>query len=113
MRLFGRKRGGRGGQGGQGGGQHLLQFARTRQGVEAYLEPRTATAELSVALVADDGEWTRRRIPNADLVHKFAKQLGIPVHDAATVPYPEKMREWTRKHKEAGDLDVPEVDRPS
>ena len=42
MRLFGRKKG-RSGQGG-GAGQHLLQFAKSRQGVEAYLEPRTRSA---------------------------------------------------------------------
>lgn len=90
MRLFGRKK--RGGQAG-GSGAHLLQFAKTRQGVEAYLEPRNEVGDLTVALVAADGEWTRRRIPNADTVRKFGGQLGIPVHDVETDGYPDKMRE--------------------
>lgn len=91
MGLFGRKK--RGGGKGGGAGQHLLQFAKSRQGVEAYLEPQNEVGDLTVALVAADGEWTRRRIPNADLVRKFADQLNISVHDAATDGYPEQMRE--------------------
>ncbi|MBA3523368.1 MAG: hypothetical protein H0T85_02200 [Geodermatophilaceae bacterium] len=92
--------------------QHLLQFVNSRQGVEAYLEPKTAVTEMTVALVASDGEWTRRRVPNAELVRKFADQRGIPVYDAATVGYPEKMREWTHKQKQAGDAAVEDIDRP-
>lgn len=109
MRLFGRKK--RGEQGGGAGG-HLMEFIRTRQGVEAYLEPETSVTEMTVVLVASDGEWTRRRVPNAEVVHRFATKLGIPVYDAQTVGYPEKMREWTRKRKEAGEA-VDEVDRPA
>lgn len=109
MRLFGRKK--RQGGRGEGPGAQLLQFAKARQGVEAYLESKTAVAEMSVVLVAADGEWIRRRMPNAEIVHKFGNRLGIPVHDADAVGYPEKMREWTRQRKEAGDTDVPDVDR--
>ena len=111
MRLFGRKKG-RGGQG-EGPGAHLLQFAKSRQGVEAFIEPKTAVTEMTVVLVAADGEWTRRRVPNAETVRKFGKQLGIPVYDVEAVGYPEKMREWTRKRKEAGDTGVPGLDGPS
>ncbi len=91
MRLFGRKKG-RSGQGG-GAGQHLLQFAKSRQGVEAYVEPRNEVGDLTVALIAADGEWTRRRIPNVETVRRFGGQLGVPVHDVATDGYPDKMRE--------------------
>lgn len=107
--------GGGGGKGGGGDGQggHLMQFARSRQGVEAYIEPKTAVTEMTVVLVAADGEWTRRRIPNAEVIRKFGNKLGIPVYDVEAVGYPDKMREWTRKRKEAGDTGVPEVDRPS
>jgi len=93
--------------------QHLLQFVNSRQGVEAYLEPKTAVTEMTVVLVAADGEWTRRRVPNAETVRKFGKQLGIPVYDVEAVGYPEKMREWTSKRKAAGDADVPDIERPA
>jgi len=54
--LFGRKKKG-GGQGG-GAGPHLLQFAKGRQAVEAYVE-QTPSGGAIVTLVDSDGEWTR------------------------------------------------------
>lgn len=45
------------------------------------------------ALIAADGEWTRRRIPNVETVRRFGGQLGVPVRDVATDGYPDKMRE--------------------
>jgi hypothetical protein len=75
---------------------HLEQFARTRRGVEAYVEPRTTVTETTVVLVADTGEWTRRRVPNAAAAHQLAKRLGIPAYDAGVVGYPKRMREWNR-----------------
>lgn len=90
MRLFGRKKG-RGGQG-TGDGAYLLQFAKTRQGVEAYIETPTGGGRTTVVLVDADGEWTRRPVPNAQMVRKFGTQLGLPVHDADTAGYPERMR---------------------
>lgn len=111
MPLFGRKKR-KGGQG-TGDGAHLLQFAKTRQGVEAYLDTPKTGGRPTVALVAGDGEWTRRQVPNVQMVHRFGTQLGIAVHDVALVGYPEKMREWTRARKAAGDTDVPDLDVPA
>src|SRR4051794_31263055 len=51
---------------------HLDEFVRTRTGVEAFLEPRTAVSDVTVVLVAHDGEWTRRRVPSTEWAHKFA-----------------------------------------
>ncbi|MGI8532652.1 MAG: oxidoreductase [Geodermatophilaceae bacterium] len=111
MRLFGRKKGLGGGSQAGGPGKHLLEFVHNHQGVEAYLEPKTAVTEMTVVLVAADGEWTRRRVASADVVRKFGNKLGVPVYDVEAVGYPEKMREWTRKRKEAGDTGVPDVER--
>ncbi len=105
--------GGKGQGGGGGGGGHLMEFARSRKGVEAYIEPKTAVTEMTVVLVAVDGEWTRRRVPNAEVIRKFGNKLGIPVYDVEAVGYPEKMREWTRQRKEAGDTGVPDIERPT
>ena len=41
---------------------YLDAFVASRRGVEVYVEPATVVVETSVALVAADGEWTRRRI---------------------------------------------------
>lgn len=76
---------------------HLREFATTRTGVEGFVEPPTVVTQTTLVLVAVDGEWTRRRVPNAKAAHDFANKLGIPSYDAAVVGYPQRMREWTRK----------------
>jgi hypothetical protein len=100
--LFGRLR--RPGRGGSPGlprqavsedRKHLEEFARTRTGVEAFVEPATTVTGTTVVLVARDGEWTRRRVPSPRVVHEWANALGIPSYDAAVVGYPQRMREWT------------------
>lgn len=81
---------------------HLEAFATSRQGVEAFVEPRTAVTEATIVFVAADGEWTRRRIDGPDAAYKLARKLAIPVYDAAVMGYPDRMREWTARQKEAG-----------
>ncbi|MGH3099031.1 MAG: hypothetical protein ACRDMV_23840 [Streptosporangiales bacterium] len=76
---------------------HLEQFARSRRGVEGYVEPRTAVTDTTLVLVAVDGEWTRRRVPSPKYAHEFANDLGVPSYDAAVVGYPKRMREWTSR----------------
>src|SRR5260221_10242394 len=75
---------------------HLSDFARTRPGVEAYIEPRTAVTDTTVVFVATSGEWTRRRVSGPHAAHALARTLGIPAYDAGVVGYPQRMREWTR-----------------
>lgn len=77
--------------------RHLEEFARSRRGVEAFIEPRTAVTETTMLLVAGDGEWTRRRVAGPEAAHALAYRLGIPAYDAAVVGYPQRMREWNRK----------------
>src|SRR5690606_16823054 len=76
---------------------HLEEFARSRRGVEGFVEPRTAVTETTLVLVAVDGEWTRRRVPGPKYAHEFANRLGIPSYDAAVVGYPERMRAWNAR----------------
>ncbi len=78
---------------------HLEQFAQSRRGVEAYVEPQTSVTAMTVVLVAHDGEWTRRRIDGPDQARKLGQKLAIPVYDVAATGYPARMREWTRKQK--------------
>jgi hypothetical protein len=80
---------------------HLTRFARSRDGIEAFVEPRTAVTETTVVLVAATGEWTRRRVPGpsfcAQAAHQLARRLGIPAYDAPVVGYPQRMRDWSAR----------------
>jgi hypothetical protein len=81
--------------------KHLAEFVRSRRGVEGFVEPRTAISDVTILLVAHDGEWTRRRVPSVEWAHKFANDEGIPSYDAAVVGYPERMRAYNRRKNQA------------
>ena len=81
---------------------HLREFAASRRGVEGFVEPRTAVSDVTMILVAHDGEWTRRRVPSVQWAHDFANDHGVPSYDAAVVGYPTRMREWNRRQKQDG-----------
>ena len=78
--------------------EHLREFVRTRRSVEAYVEPRTKMTQMSVLLVAHDGEWTRRRTTEKD-AQKLASELKIPVYDVQRTGYPQRMRDWSSRNK--------------
>jgi hypothetical protein len=78
---------------------HLEQFLQSRRGVEAYIEPRTTVTETTVMLIAHDGEWTRRRMPNPQAVRQFAQRWSIPVYDVQLVGYPQRMRDYNERKK--------------
>ena len=80
--------------------EHLLRFVRSRRGVEGFVEPRTAVTDVTLLLVAHDGEWTRRRVPSVKWAHDFANRNGVPSYDAALVGIPSRMREYNRRQKE-------------
>lgn len=79
---------------------HLSDFARSRTGVEAYIEARTSVTDTTVVFIAASGEWTRRRVRSPQQAHALARALGIPAYDAGVVGYPQRMRDWTRKRAE-------------
>ncbi|WP_067963870.1 hypothetical protein [Nocardiopsis trehalosi] len=77
----------------------LRDFARSRTGVEFFVEPETfATATTAVA-VAANGEWIRRRVGSPDVIRKVARSLRAPVYDVLVVGYPQRMRDWTARNK--------------
>lgn len=80
---------------------HLVEFARSRRGVEGFVEPRTAISDITMLLVAHDGEWTRRRVPSVQWAHAFCNDQGMPSYDAAVVGYPERMRAFNRRQSQA------------
>ena len=79
--------------------EHLREFVTTRRGVEGFVEPRTAVSDVTLLLVAHDGEWTRRRVPSIQWAHKFANQHQVPSYDAAVVGIPQRMRDYNRRQK--------------
>jgi len=93
---------------------HLADFVRSREGVEAYLEPQTTVTSTTVVLVATSGEWTRRRVADPAAAAAFADKHRVPLYDAAKVGYPQRMRDWTAQQKPAGDPEVswPAAPRP-
>jgi hypothetical protein len=96
--------------------KQLTDFTRTRRGVEGFVAPRTAVTDVTMILVAHDGEWTRRRVPSVEWAHSFANKHGVPSYDAAVVGYPARMREYNRRQKESDQADqadqVPESQPP-
>jgi hypothetical protein len=74
--------------------QHFGDFARTRRGVEAYIEPATHVTQTTMVLIATTGEWTRRRVPSGAIARQVAQSLRIPVYDVNQTGYPQQMREW-------------------
>lgn len=104
MRLFGRRRA-KGADGSldraadNADTAHLKEFARSRQGVEAYVEPATTMTSTTMVLVAHDGEWTRRRVRDPKAAEELARKLEIPVYDAQVVGYPPRMRAWNRRKR--------------
>lgn len=80
----------------------MLEFIESRQGVEAYVEPRTVIHPLSVVLVAEDGEWIRFQLQDDSFVRELARTRRLPVNDASKVGYPERMRRYRRQNRELG-----------
>ena len=98
MGLFGRFR--------RGGGNdpaadlaYMRQWVAQHAGVEAFVEPKTTVTELTVVLVAGDGEWTRRRAGGDAGARRLSERLQIPVYDVQKVGYPQRMRDHDARRR--------------
>ena len=104
MGLMDRLRGRRGGvgrprQAGTAALEHRPRWAAARTGVEAYVEPKTTFTETTVVLVAQDGEWTRRRVDGPSGARALARSLKIPVYDVQVLGYPKRMRDYDARQR--------------
>ena len=79
--------------------RYLRDWTATHIGVEAYVEPQTNFTDLTVVLVAADGEWTRRRVGGAAGARRLGQQLQIPVYDVQRVGYPQRMRDYDARRR--------------
>lgn len=78
---------------------YLRDFVATRVGVEAYVEPRTNVTPTTLMLVATDGEWTRRKVPDERAAAALARDLQIPVYDVQRTGYPQRVRDWSARQR--------------
>ncbi len=99
MGLFDKLRRGGGRQGTVSDLQYMRDWVAQRTGVEAYVEPKTTVTELTVVLVASDGEWTRRRVGGEKGARRLSGQLQIPVYDVQKVGYPQRMRDFDARRR--------------
>jgi hypothetical protein len=83
--------------------EHLEQFVRSRYGVEGYVEPRTTVTDTTLILIAHDGEWTRRRVPDPRVARDFGQRLGIPIYNVQLTGYPQRMRDYNERRKRAAE----------
>jgi hypothetical protein len=79
--------------------RYLIDWTRAHTGVEAFVEPRTSVTEVTVVLVAHDGEWTRRRVGGEAGARRLSNTLGIPVYDVQLVGYPQRMRDYDARRR--------------
>jgi hypothetical protein len=78
---------------------YLRGFVKDHPGCEAFIEPPTRVTQTTMVVVAETGEWTRRRIPDQATARKVATQLGVPAFDVNLSGYPSRMREWNETHR--------------
>jgi hypothetical protein len=76
----------------------LADWLRGRHGVEVFVEPKTSVTPVSMLLVAADGEFTRRAVTSPQEAKKFARDHSLPIYDATIVGYPQRMRDYSRRH---------------
>ncbi|WP_062303689.1 hypothetical protein [Demequina subtropica] len=78
---------------------HLKAFVASHTGCEVFIEPPTRVTQTTMVIVADTGEWTRRRVPDEAAARKLAQQLSLPAFDVNLSGYPSRMREWNEKQR--------------
>jgi len=79
--------------------RYLQQWVATHTGVEAFIEPQTTVTDVTVVLVAADGEWTRRRAGGDAGARRLSDRLKIPVYDVQKVGYPQRMRDYDARRR--------------
>jgi hypothetical protein len=79
----------------------LIDFAKSRRGVEFFVEPETFATDTTAVAVAHDGEWTRRRVGSPAVIRKVARDLALPVYDVQLTGYPARMRAFNERRRQA------------
>lgn len=77
----------------------LVEWARGRAYIEAFVEPETVVNEMSVVVVDENGEFIRRRIGGPKGIDEVARILGCDVYDVEETGYPQRMRERMERER--------------
>lgn len=85
---------------------YLRQWVAEHEGVEAFVEPQTTVTEVTVVLVAANGEWTRRRAGGDAGARRLSDRLKIPVYDVQKVGYPQRMRDYDARRRIERDREL-------
>ena len=83
----------------QNDADYLRTWVVGRAFVEAFVEPETVVTEMSVVLVDENGDFTRRRIGGPKGIDAVSKLLGVPVYDVEETGYPQRMRERIERER--------------
>lgn len=83
----------------------LIDFAKSRVGVEFFVEPETFATRTTAVAVATDGEWIRRRCGSPEVIRKVAANLALPAYDVQIIGYPQRMRDWSARNKRGLSMD--------
>jgi hypothetical protein len=78
---------------------YMHDFIESRDGVEAYVEPKTVMHPLSVVLIAGDGEHRRFTLFDDAYLRELAREHELPIFDAGRVGYPQTMREYAKRKR--------------
>lgn len=79
----------------------LKDFMKSREGVEAFIEPPTSIYAMTLCLVAADGEHVRRAVRDEKQAKELCGTNGVPIYDARIVGYPKRMRDYERGVKQS------------
>ncbi len=71
---------------------YLQEWVAKRAFVEGFVEPETMVNEMSVVLVDEEGNYTRRRIGGPKGIDAVATLLNISLYDVEETGYPDRMR---------------------
>jgi hypothetical protein len=85
---------------------YLRNWVAAHEGVEAFVEPKTTVTEVTVCLVAADGQWTRRRTGGDSGARKLSDRLKIPVYDVQKIGYPQRMRDYDARQRILRDREL-------
>ncbi len=72
--------------------RYPAEWVRARTGVEGFVEPQTIVTDVTMVLVAADGEWTRRVVGERG-ARRLGREPRIPVYDVSRTGYPQRMRD--------------------
>lgn len=93
----------------------LETFAAERKGLEAFIEPQTATSPTTLLLVDRDGDHLRAPVKDPRDAAAFCDRQSIPVYDAQVIGYPKRMKDFDKRRRsgeaQSLDADIEELER--